>query len=108
VKIMNNILIVLAACVVVVLIIEAFSIGYGYETQQAKIINTQDDSKWGYVGEDKRTLVEWPDKTRGYLPGALGEPGETITARRQKGTASLLGWCGDVSYSQQKLKEVKP
>jgi hypothetical protein len=78
-----------------VVLLEAFSIWPGYVTQQAKIINVQDDSKWGYIGEDKRTLVEWRDGSRGYIPGAMGEPGEIILASRQIGTTSLLGWFGD-------------
>ena len=83
------------AIALMVVLIEAFSIWPGYVTQQAKIINVQDDSKWGYIGEDKRTLVEWPDGSRGYIPGAMGESGEISPASRQIGTTSLLGWFGD-------------
>jgi hypothetical protein len=90
-----NTVITVIAITLLVMLIEAFSIWPGYVTQQAKIINVQDDSKWGYIGEDKRTLVEWHDGSRGYIPGAMGEPGEIIPASRQIGTTSLLGWFGD-------------
>ncbi len=83
------------AIALLIVLIEAFSVWPGYVTQQAKIINVQDDSKWGYVDEDKRTLVEWPDGSRGYIAGAMGESGEIIPASRQIGTTSLLGWFGD-------------
>ena len=93
-KIVNNILIVLAACVVAVLMIEVFSTGYGYETQQAKIINTQDDSKWGYIVTNdeyryNETLNTWAKVAS--LSDALGESGETVADRWQHGTVSLLG-----------------
>jgi hypothetical protein len=90
----NTVITVIAISLLIALI-EGFSIWPGYVTQQAIIINVQDDSKWGYIGEDKRTLVEWTDGSRGYIPGAMGESGEMITSRRQLGTTSLLGWFGD-------------
>ena len=82
-------------CLLVALFFDALSIMPAYRQETARIISVQDDSKWGYIGEDKRTLVEWGDGLRDYIPGAMGEPGETIRAQRRDGDSSLFGWTGD-------------
>lgn len=95
-----------AAVLLLVLLLEAESIQPRYEPRQATIVSVQDDSSWGYVGEDKRTLVQWADGIREYCPGALGEQGESIMARRQCGTVSLFGLFGDMSYWRHKKGKV--
>ena len=105
-RIMRIMVMTLIGVIASMLLVEALlSIGHGYETQQARIINTQDDCKWGDIGTNEYRYNETSNSWYmvASLSDALGETGETITDRWQHGTVSLLGLCGDVSYSQQKL-----
>ena len=92
-RIMRFMIMTLIGVIASMLLVEAF-IGHGYETEQARIINTQDDCKWGYIviNDEYRyneTLNTWAKVAS--LSDALGESGETIADRWQHGTVSLLG-----------------
>lgn len=72
------------------LFFEGLSLTPKFTPDRAEIVNVQNDSEWGFIGEEKRTLVQWTDGSRSYLPGALGEKGEVITAQKKDGTKSLF------------------
>jgi len=82
----------LAAVILLALILEAASVGPHYALKDAVIVSVQDDPPWGYLGEDKRTLVQFSDGYRDYTAGDLGKAGETVKAWRHCGTDSIFGW----------------
>ena len=91
-----------ATALMVVFFFEVLSCSPRYELLEATIINVQADPEWGFLGEDKRTLVRFSDGLRTYAPGSLGNPGDIIKASRRVGTESLFGWIGDESLLWRK------
>lgn len=85
----------LAACLLTAALCDALSLAPTYQSALVRIVSIQDNPRWGFMGEDRRTLVEWSDGMRTYVPGEMGEPGDAILASRIAGTESLFGWAGD-------------
>lgn len=87
-----------AIAAMVLFMVETMSIDFRFEKQRCVILEVQNDPEWGFIGEDKRTLVRFADGSRGYLPGDLGAVGEEMTTGVKIGTASLFGILGDMSW----------
>lgn len=91
-------LVIAVAIGAMVLLVEASSIRPVYRKEMATIKSIQDDPPYGFIGEDKRTLVKFKDGSTLYLGGARGEIGEEILVSRQVGRESMLGWNNHMEY----------
>lgn len=94
-KIATYLAVASVALLAVTFMLDLMSLQPAYDLADAVVVNVQPDTKWGYIDEDWRTLVQFADGYRDYAPGALGEPGDALKVERQNGTMSLFGWTGD-------------
>lgn len=78
---------------VTIVIYECASLGMHYEREPAVIRKVVMDESWGAMEET--TLGRFQDGAPAEEEGDLGEVGETVLFRRQRGTSSLFGILGD-------------
>lgn len=84
-----------ALCFVFVPLFEAVSVTPVYTTQEGVILSVEEDPDWGFIGEDFRTVVKFPDKSVGKYGGDLGKEGDIVRVRVQVGDRTLFGIFGD-------------